>query len=345
MPTLLTEWRNRSWQTLCSCAYWWRMPGRFSADDLLSSLPQLRDVAMSIAADESASSKDRLAAVDTALRVLALMARAAGMEGASGWEAAERAHALEVARQRAASRRACLDDVERRSGMRLDDWQRELALGDVSTLVLCGRQVGKTTAAAAAAVVEMMADDRAHVVCVSPSLRQSQELYTRIARLVDVVCGDQVASSNAISVRLKSGAKCVSLPASEHTIRGLSAVTLLLEDEASRVPDELYAAVRPMLATTRGRHVMMSTPWGPRGHFYDEWRSGVGWAKITVRSSECSRITKEFLETEKQRLGARWYAQEYDCEFVAAEDALFGDVLSRVVYGGMQHGGDEAWVA
>jgi len=319
------------------------MSGRFNADELLASLLPLRDVALEIASDTMAAAKDRLAAVDVALRVLSLMARAGGMEAQAGWEAAERAHALEVARQRAASRRASLDEVERRSGLRLDEWQRELALGDMSTLVLCGRQVGKTTAAAAAAVVEMMADERAHVVCVSPSLRQSQELYTRIARLVDVVCADQVERSSAISVRLKSGAKCVSLPASEHTIRGLSAVTLLLEDEASRVPDELYAAVRPMLATTRGRHVMMSTPWGPRGHFYDEWRSGVGWERITVRSSECTRIAKEFLEVEKQRLGARWYAQEYECEFVAAEDALFGDVLSRVVY--ESDGRDEAWVA
>ncbi len=39
-------------------------------------------------------------------------------------------------------------------------------------------------------------------------------------------------------------------------------------DEAARVSDELYRAVRPMLATSGGRIVLLSTPFGKRGFFF-----------------------------------------------------------------------------
>ena len=39
-----------------------------------------------------------------------------------------------------------------------------------------------------------------------------------------------------------------------------SGVTLLVIDEAARVPDALYFSVRPMLAVSRGRLVALSTP-------------------------------------------------------------------------------------
>jgi hypothetical protein len=41
-------------------------------------------------------------------------------------------------------------------------------------------------------------------------------------------------------------------PGNEDTVRGYSGATLLLIDEAARVPDALYAAVKPMLATSGG---------------------------------------------------------------------------------------------
>jgi hypothetical protein len=42
------------------------------------------------------------------------------------------------------------------------------------------------------------------------------------------------------------------LPENETTIRGFSDVTLMLIDEASRVPDEIYRAMRLTLVSTMG---------------------------------------------------------------------------------------------
>ena len=46
-------------------------------------------------------------------------------------------------------------------------------------------------------------------------------------------------------------------------------------DEAARVPDELHFAVRLMLAVSGGL-LMLSTPFGKRGVFYEEYTGESG---------------------------------------------------------------------
>ena len=76
---------------------------------------------------------------------------------------------------------------------------------------------------------------------------------------------------------------------------GFLAVSLLLVDEASRVPDELYMAVRPMLAASSGALWLMSTPCGKRGFFWEAWeRGGPEWERIRAPGNECGRIDRAF---------------------------------------------------
>ncbi len=112
-------------------------------------------------------------------------------------------------------------------------------------------------------------------------------------------------------------------------MRGYSVVALLIIDEAARVPDELYVAVRPMLAVSGGRLVALSTPFGRRGWFHREWSQGEGWERVRVTAEDCSRISAEFLTQERASLGDWAYQQEYDCQFVETEDAAFGHDLVR----------------
>jgi hypothetical protein len=114
------------------------------------------------------------------------------------------------------------------------------------------------------------------------------------------------------------------LPGSESTVRGFSAVSLMLIDEAARVSDELYKAVRPMLAIGDGALWLMSTPFGQRGFFYEEWANGGNrWKRVTVPATECPRISANFLADERAALGEWWFRQEYLCEFVEGNDSLF----------------------
>jgi hypothetical protein len=116
----------------------------------------------------------------------------------------------------------------------------------------------------------------------------------------------------------------VGLPANEATVRGFSGVSLMLVDEAARVRDELYEAVKPMLATTDGALWLMGTPYGKRGFFYREWaHGGEDWLRIEAPATECARIPARFLNEEREKKGERLFRQEYLCEFVQGDDALF----------------------
>ncbi len=111
--------------------------------------------------------------------------------------------------------------------------------------------------------------------------------------------------------------RIVGLPGTEGSVRGFSAVSLLLIDEASRVEDRLYKALLPMLATTNGDLWLLSTPCGKRGFFYEEWEyGGPAWFRISVPATECPRIDAAFLENARNTLGSDWYAQEYLAQFV-----------------------------
>jgi hypothetical protein len=129
---------------------------------------------------------------------------------------------------------------------------------------------------------------------------------------------------------LENGSRIFALPGNEATVRGYSGAKLLVVDEASRVEDSLYYSIRPIPAVGRGRLALMSTPFGKRGFFFKEWTEGQGWERYEVPTTECPRISPEFLEEERQTLAPFFYVQEYWRRFSETADQLFSheDVLA-----------------
>ena len=345
---------------------------------------------------------------------------------------------------------------------------RRFAVAGRRLVLNCARQTGKSTTAATLALHRALYYPGSLILLVSPSQRQSTELFRKIAALLDhlpeamdsapkhpqrsssplskhpersssplpkhpersssplpkhpersvaeskdaavYLPRPALLEDNRLSCVFANRSRIVSLPSSEATIRGFSGASLIIEDEASRVPDDLYRAIRPMLATSNGRIILMSTPFGKRGHFSDVWHglipglaspvspepsilsgvsaatthpstlsgvsaknahpsilsgassnssilsgassnssilsgassnssilSGVSaanavegrgpspetWTRITVPAAHCPRITPQFLAEEQATLGAWWYAQEYDCQFLDAISSAF----------------------
>jgi len=133
---------------------------------------------------------------------------------------------------------------------------------------------------------------------------------------------DYLSSDTKLAVRFANGNRCVARPGSEKSARSFSAVTLLLEDEASRVSDDLFNTVRPMLAVSNERHILMSTPFGRRGHFHNIWENERDlWEAHEITAEMCPRISKEFLAEEKRT--NFWYSQEYLCQFTETTNQLF----------------------
>jgi Terminase large subunit, T4likevirus-type, N-terminal len=189
----------------------------------------------------------------------------------------------------------------------------------------CTRQWGKSTITAAVAVHRAYFEQGSLTVVLSPTARQSGELLRKasefLRRLGIRPRGD---GDNEISLLFPNGSRIVGLPGTEATVRGFSRVSLMLIDEASRVPDDLYVAVRPMLAVGAGDLWLMSTPFGQRGFFWDEWTNHAErWTRVMAKATECPRISEEFLREERAVMGDRWFRQEYMCEFVDVNDSLF----------------------
>ena len=122
-------------------------------------------------------------------------------------------------------------------------------------LLLCSRQSGKSQVAAAIALQTALTMPGSLTLLLSPSERQSGELFTdKLLKLYDSIDRPVKATKlTALQLTLANGGRIVALPGAEGTIRGYSGVALLIVDEAARVPDALYFAIRPMLAVSRGR--------------------------------------------------------------------------------------------
>ena len=182
-----------------------------------------------------------------------------------------------------------------------DPWQeRALRWSGRRLLLNCSRQSGKSTTAAILALHRALFYPASLVLLVSPSLRQSSELFRKVQDLLKTLPEEQqpeLVEDNKLSLTMKNKSRIVSLPGSEGTIRGFSGAALIVEDEAARVPDELYFAGRPMLAVSGGRLILMSTPFGKRGHFFKEWTEGGDtWERIMIPAHDCPRISPECLE-------------------------------------------------
>jgi hypothetical protein len=206
-----------------------------------------------------------------------------------------------------------------------DPWQEGLLRSEAErVMLLCSRQAGKSSVSAALAVRTALLQPDSPVLLLSPSQRQSGELFRKVLDLYTAL-GRPVppVRESALQLELANGSRVLSLPGTEGTVRGFSRVALLIIDEAARVSDPLYYAVRPMLAVSRGRLVALSTPFGQRGWFYDEWSGEGAWERVRVTADQVPRITKEFLEEERRALGERWYAQEFCCSFETTTDAVF----------------------
>jgi hypothetical protein len=191
----------------------------------------------------------------------------------------------------------------------------------------CSRQWGKSTVTAAKAIWEAVNRPGSLTIAVSPSGRQSGELVEKAAGfMAQLGIRPKGDGHNSMSLALKNGSRIVGLPGNEKTVRGFSAVSLLLIDEAARVSDELYGALRPMLAVSGGALWLMSTPFGKRGFFYEEWENGgTAWERVQATAWECPRIQPAFLEAERASIGERLFRQEYLCSFEDAASGVFSD--------------------
>src|SRR3954463_377875 len=142
--------------------------------------------------------------------------------------------------------------AEDRLGFHPDPWQAKLLRSSANQVILnCCRQSGKSTTTAILALHTALYQAGSLVLLISPTQRQSKELFAKVIVFMrSLEPAEILEEDNRLSCALANGSRSVSPPGDQKTIRGYSGPALIIEDEASRVLDETYAAIRPMLAVS-----------------------------------------------------------------------------------------------
>ena len=223
--------------------------------------------------------------------------------------------------------------LARAIGMECDPWQADVLRNPHRReLIVASRQAGKTATAAVAAVHKAIYEPGSLVVIVSPSLHQSQRLFKVVLALYRSL-GRPVSSEseNQLSITLENSSEVVAISGDPTTGRGLSAVALLVIDEAAFVLDELFDAMMPVLAVSKGRMLAISTPNGRQGWYYHASKSP-DWNKTIITADQCPRISDETIEEARRSRGEQYVRREFFCDFADIAGMMFASAKIDLMF-------------
>jgi len=234
----------------------------------------------------------------------------------------------------------------------LDPWQKKFIETKGDKILCCGRQVGKTEICAIDAAEYALNPDNPHpILMTAPTERQARLLFDKTLRyLMDyypkkvITKGRLRPTQTKINLTNKMTIYCLPTGQFGLGIRGLT-IGRSYEDENSRVALEIEEAIAPMLLTTGGARIKLSTPHGATGEFYNTWINKDGaynsYTRFSITSETvirdrklCDTWTKfqreaalKLIEQAKSRMSTRQYAQEFLGEFVDDLHRWFSDDL------------------
>jgi len=216
-----------------------------------------------------------------------------------------------------------------------DKWQNSVLSHEGNITIRSGRQVGKSEVISEKAVRIALNYAGTVTLIIAASQRQSSLLFEKVRAKLDLE-GDDIYEDKPTLTRaiLQNGSRIYCLPTGRtgHYIRGYT-IDVLIADEAAYIPEEVWKAVKPMIAVSRkergmGWEILLSTPFGKGGYFYDTFYDD-DFAQFHVSSEDCKRIPKKFLQKERGRLTKQEYAQEYKGEFIDEYNQFFPTKLIK----------------
>jgi hypothetical protein len=251
----------------------------------------------------------------------------------------------------------------RQAGMEPDPMQVQVCTTQGHQLVLAHRQRGKSRIAAAVAFEDALTSPGSLDLVVSRSLRQSGELFRKIKEFYNLTTPMPLVKDTEHEMEWANGSRTISLPGNPDTLVGFSSVHRLILDEAARIPDSTYYALRPMLARSGGTILAITTPFGRRGWFYEAWTGQAAEEQLDVATVERlladldfpiaeysdpgleaplaldgtvyqwtrtfapvtyhPRLSKAYIANERLNVPALWFDQEWRCMFVELGNVVF----------------------
>src|SRR3972149_6387087 len=210
-------------------------------------------------------------------------------------------------------------------------YQEKLLNDKSQRIIACmGRQTGKTTTIATKAIHYAYSHQKTTTLIISPSMRQSMIMFDKILGFThsNLLLRKSITRKTRTIIQLTNGSTIIALPCSEHLLRGYSA-QLVICDEASFIPETVITEiVFPMLSTTNGTAILLSTPWD-KNHFFYKAFLNPQYSTHKIQSAENPLIPTAFLTEMQQNMPAEAYKREYLAEFTEAASSYFPQELIR----------------
>ena len=221
--------------------------------------------------------------------------------------------------------------------LQLDQWQKDVLNTDGNKCICSGRQSGKSTVIAMDAGNYALKNPNKSIMIIAATERQAFLLFEKIlAHIYEkgrsyIKKGVDRPTKTKLMITNGTIIRCLPTGDSGYGIRGFT-IDRLYADEAAFIPEEVWAAVTPMLATTGGDIILLSTPMGIENYFYRAFKGGkftafhVNTEDVAESRSEPQKTNMlEFLKDEKERMTKLQYQQEYLGLFVGGIMRLFPD--------------------
>jgi hypothetical protein len=212
------------------------------------------------------------------------------------------------------------------------------------TIVLAGRQVGKTSGAVGYLLWRANFVPDSIILIVANTYNQALEIMDRVRYAYENIpdhIRDGVREYNKGSIAFSNGSRIIARATTPNAGRGLS-ISLLFVDEIAainpRMAKSFWTAIRPTLSTG-GSCIITSTPQNDEDQFSELWRGAIdnldahgnlnpggvgrnGFFAIRVPWYEHPDRDEKWAETERASLGPAKFAQEHELQFVSDADTL-----------------------
>ena len=220
--------------------------------------------------------------------------------------------------------------VEKVFGFSPFDYQKRILDSDTKeTIVVCGRQVGKTETASVIPADFALTHAGEDVMIAARFQETADELFRRTKQhfsntgLSNDAIG--ITKANQSTYEFDNGARILSrtLGRNADQVRGQLPRCIVVEEAALVDTDVYEKVIEPMFATHDEYELyLISTPRGKRGYLWETWNEeDNGWTKIRVPTSESPLVDDEWIQERREKVDEITFRQEYLGEFVEEGDS------------------------
>ena len=266
-------------------------------------------------------------------------------------------------------------DYIKRLGFKPFPWQEAILESQSRRIIInAARQSGKSTITSTDPCWIAKFKDKSLSIVLAPTESQSQDDMRKIQQFIRRDPDYPRYDPASTHVNVRENESLISVVPATQSARGKSQPAVVILDEASQIEDLIYTeVVTPMFTANDGRLILLSTPYGKKGFFFDIFnnpRPNDPWERYEVRSPWQPIQTPNGLDLipymdgnekayQEERakhgirawfsprhydyeeqleklfdMGIRKYQQEYCCEFVETETSVFSyDEVSRMFTG------------